>query len=157
MESALAAGSSQRELTNMTKASFYELIDHTADFGLHIFGDTAKDLFRNAAMALMDQLVETADLLAREEKRITLEGSDWPDLMVNWLREILYLWAGEETFVRSVQIEFLSENSLTAHLWMDPFSSERHKLKLEIKAVTYHQIRVFDAGNRWEAKIIFDT
>ena len=141
----------------MVNASFYELIDHTADFGLHVFGDTAKDLFRNAAMALMDQLVETSDLLARKDKRISLEGNDWPDLMVNWLREILYLWAGEETLVQSVRIESLTENNLTAHLWMDSFSPKRHTLKSEIKAVTYHQVRVFDAGNRWEATVIFDT
>jgi SHS2 domain-containing protein len=141
----------------MLNKSSYVLIDHTADFGIHVFGGNEKDLFQNAAMALMDQLVETVDLLARQEKRITIEGNDWPDLMVNWLREILYLWAGEETLVQSVQIEAIAENSLAAHLWVDPFSSERHKLKSEIKAVTYHQIQVFDAGNRWEAKVIFDT
>lgn len=141
----------------MVNEPSYELIDHTADFGIRVFGGSAKNLFQNAAMALMDQLVETVDLLARQEKRITIEGNDWPDLMVNWLREILYLWAGEEILVHSVQIESIAENNLAAHLWVDPFSPDRHTLKSEIKAVTYHQIQVFDAGNRWEARVIFDT
>ena len=141
----------------MVKEPFYKLIDHTADCGIHVFGDDVKNLFQNAAMALVDQLVETADLLARQERRMTIEGDDWPDLMVNWLREILYLWTGEEVLVRSVQIESIAENILSSKLWVDPFSPERHKLKSEIKAVTYHQIQVFDTGNRWEAKVIFDT
>jgi len=144
-------------MKNMAQNPYYELIDHTADFGLHVFGNNAKDLFQNAALALMDQLVETADLLAREERRIIIEGKDWPDLMVNWLREILYLWTGEESFVQSIQIKSITETSLTAHLWVDLFSSERHKLISEIKAVTYHQIKVYETGNRWETKVIFDT
>ena len=141
----------------MVKKSSYELMDHTADFGIHVFGNNAKDLFQNAAMALMDQLVETVDLLAREERHIAVQGNDWSDLLVNWLREILYLWVGEETFAQSVQIESIAENSLTAHLWVDPFSSERHKLISEIKAVTYHQAQVYETGKKWNAKVIFDT
>lgn len=140
----------------MVKKPAYELMDHTADFGIHVFGDNAKNLFQNAAMAMMDQLVETVSLLAREERRITIQGNDWPDLMVNWLREILYLCVGEETFAQSIQIESIEEKCLTAHLWIDPFSAERHTLKSEIKAVTYHQVQVFETVNRWEAKIIFD-
>ena len=141
----------------MVKKPAYELLDHTADFGIHVFGDNTKSLFQNAAMAMMDQLVETVGLLAREERQITIQGNDWPDLMVNWLREILYLWAGEEILVQSVQIESIAENSLAAHLWVDPFSSGRHTLKTEIKAVTYHQAQTFDTGSRWEARVIFDT
>jgi len=140
----------------MVKKTTYELLDHTADFGIHVFGDNAKNLFQNAAMAMMDQLVETVDLLAREERRITIQGNDWPDLMVNWLREILYLCVGEELFVQSIRIESIAETCLTVHLWIDPFSAERHTLRSEIKAVTYHQVQVFETANRWEAKIIFD-
>ena len=141
----------------MLKKPSYELMDHTADLGVHVYGRDPKDLFQNAALALVDQLVETRDLLARQEEQITIKGNDWPDLMVNWLREILYLWVGKAILVQSVQIESISENRLTAHLWVDPFSLDRHTLKTEIKAVTYHQIQVFDTGRMWESKVIFDT
>lgn len=141
----------------MVKKPAYELLDHTADFGIHVFGDNTKSLFQNAAMAMMDQLVETVGLLAREERQITIQGNDWPDLMVNWLREILYLCVGEELFAQSIQIESIAETCLTAYLWVDPFSADRHTLLSEIKAVTYHQVQVFETGNRWEANIIFDV
>lgn len=144
-------------MKNMVKKPAYELLDHTADFGIHVFGDNTKSLFQNAAMAMMDQLVETVGLIAREERQITIQGNDWPDLMVNWLREILYLCVGEELFAQSIQIESIAETCLTAYLWVDPFSADRHTLLSEIKAVTYHQVQVFETGNRWEAKIIFDV
>lgn len=144
-------------MKNMVKKPAYELLDHTADFGIHVFGDNTKSLFQNAAMAMMDQLVETVGLIAREERQITIQGNDWPDLMVNWLREILYLCVGEELFAQSIQIESIAETCLTAYLWVDPFSADRHTLLSEIKAVTYHQVQVFETGNRWEANIIFDV
>ena len=134
----------------------YELIDHTADFGIRVFGHSAKGLFRNAALALMDQLVETAKPGDRQTRELSVEGRDWPDLMINWLREILYLWAGEELLVRTIQIEALFENKLIARLQTEVFSPQHHVIKNEIKAVTYHQIEVTDLDHRWEARVIFD-
>jgi SHS2 domain-containing protein len=143
-------------MKRMVNKPSYELLDHTADFGIHVFGDNVKNLFQNAALALMEQLVETADLLGREERQIVLEGNDRPDLMVNWLREILYLWTGEECLVQSVRIESITEKQLKARVWVDPFSPDRHKLISEIKAVTYHQVQVYKTCSRWEANVIFD-
>ena len=141
----------------MVAAVSYEAIDHTADFGLRVFGDHPIDLFQNSAMALMDQVVETASLPPQKEIRLSIKGNDWPDLMVNWLREILYLWSGKALLTRSVQIQSITEKSLSSHVWVDLFSPQRHTLISEIKAVTYHQIQVLDRGGLWEATVIFDT
>ena len=140
----------------MTSKFSYELIDHTADFGIRVSGPSAIELFHNAALALMDQLVEAAKPCERLTRQLRVEGDDWPDLMVNWLREILYLWVGEERLVRSVQIETLSDGKLSARVETEMFSPHHHVIKTEIKAVTYHQIQVADVGHRWEAMIIFD-
>ncbi len=140
----------------MVAAVSYEAIDHTADFGVRVFGDNPIDLFQNSAMALMDQVVETASLLPQKEIRLSIKGNDWPDLMVNWLREILYLWSGKALLTRSVQIQSITEKSLSSRVGVDLFSPQRHTLISEIKAVTYHQIQVLDRGGLWEATVIFD-
>ena len=36
----------------------YKLIDHTADFGMQVFGSDSKELFINAALALFDVITE---------------------------------------------------------------------------------------------------
>jgi SHS2 domain-containing protein len=76
--------------------------------------------------------------------------------MVNWLREVLYLWNGKERLVKSVQILSLSENKLSAKIYFDPFTPNRHIIKTEIKAVTYHQVYVKSGSLGWEAGVIFD-
>ena len=134
----------------------YKLIDHTADFGIQVLGSDSQELFTNAALALFDVITETDELKGCNSCNITVSGADWSDLMVNWLREILYLWNGKERLVKSVQILSLSENKISAKIYFDAYKPDRHTIKTEIKAVTYHQIQVKSDPSGWEARVIFD-
>ena len=140
-----------------SKNGFYELIDHTADFGLRIFGTDASDLFKNAAVAMTDLIVDADLLQSTHTCSLRISGDDWADLMVNWLRELLYLWTVKEKLVHSVAIESIRENEIVATVRYAFFAPRRHVLKNEIKAVTYHQIQVVDTGNGWQAQVIFDV
>ncbi len=135
----------------------YRLIDHTADFGLHVFGADIKALFETAAHAMFDIIVDTRTVRGSKDRRISLKGEDWPDLMVNWLRELLYLWTGKALLVEKADIVSISEYRLAAIARVDPFDSSRHDIQEEIKAVTYHQIDVYEGSTEWESKIIFDV
>ena len=64
---------------------------------------------------------------------------------------------GEEKLVKAVDIESIAEHELKAVVKCERYSPERHVLKNEIKAVTYHQIQVLDSGSGWEARVIFDV
>ena len=134
----------------------YKLIDHIADFGIHVFGNDEKQLFEHAALAMFELLVEAGSPGECRQHQVSIEGNDWPDLMVNWLRELLYLWTGQQTILRSTIVEDLTEQRISACVSLEPFQKEQHNILSEIKAVTYHQIQVGPVGNHWEAKIIFD-
>jgi len=134
----------------------YHLIDHTADFGIQVFGTDSRELFTNAALALFDVITEMDELNGDDSCDITASGEDWSDLMINWLREILYLWNGREMLVKSVQVLSLSEHNISARIYFDAYLPDRHTIKTEIKAVTYHQIQVKRSPSGWKAQIIFD-
>jgi SHS2 domain-containing protein len=135
----------------------YRLIDHTADFGIHVFGTDLKNLFSTAAFAMFDLIVDIKSLKGSDESSLNVKGVDLPDLMVNWLRELLYLWNGKEKLVESIDIISITENELAAKIKFDSFDPTRHSIKNEIKAVTYHQIQVNQVADGWESKIIFDV
>ena len=135
----------------------YKLIDHTADFGIHVFGSDPQELFANAAYAMFDMLTEIKLLKGTDSTNLQVTGDDWSDLMVNWLRELLYFWNGKELLVKKVQILSLSDTELSANIEFDPFAPGRHEIKIEIKAVTYHQIQEIGGPEGWEARIIFDV
>ncbi len=134
----------------------YALIDHTADLGIRVEGANPGDLFQGMAMAMLDQMAELDALDGVEEMEISVAGEDLPDLMVNWLRELLYLWFGEEKLVKKVEALSISEHRLSARVAVDSYDPARHTIKKEIKAATYHQLQVKEGPSGWEASVIFD-
>lgn len=135
----------------------YEIIDHTADFGIEVRGADLRELFENAAYAMYDVITDTERLIPSSEMHVNVSGEDRPDLMVNWLRELLYLWTGKGLLVKIISIASLSEKILTGNIKFDHFDPGRHLIKNELKAVTYHQISVEHDGTEWKARIIFDV
>ena len=135
----------------------YRLIDHTADFRVHVFGKDLQELFSNASEAMFDLITETDNLNSADVHDIHVTGDDWPDLMVNWLRELLYLWNGREFLVKKTEILSISEYELSAKVTVDIYDPDRHLIKEEIKAVTYHEIEVNPVEYGWESKVIFDV
>jgi len=135
----------------------YRIIDHTADVGLHVFGADPSELFATAARAMFDIMVFPNSVHALQSLNLQVEGADWPDLMVNWLREVLYLWSGRGLLVHSVDILDIGAHWIIADVAVDTYDPARHALGSEIKAVTYHQITVKRKLTGWEARIIFDV
>ncbi len=134
----------------------YEFIDHTADIGIRVFGPDLQGLFADAAIAMFD-LVSGAKYKEVETRHtVHAAGEDWPDLMVNWLREVLFFWNGKELLVSGVNILSISEYELEAEVQTFSYVSGKHSLKHEIKAVTYYGISVDPVEGGWESVIIFD-
>ncbi|MFH2098810.1 MAG: archease, partial [Pseudomonadota bacterium] len=84
-------------------------------------------------------------------------GEDPADLLVNWLREILFLFWSEGLLVCQVRIQEVSGTFLTAEILGETFRPDTHPVGEEIKAVTWHQARVARENNGWTAQVIFDV
>ena len=134
----------------------YRFFDHTADFGIEIFGDDAHHLFEEAAGALFDLIAGSGTVARGHQRTLEVSGQDWADLMVNWLRELLYLWNGESQLVRGVELLSLEKTRLHATVTSEDYDPQRHEIRNEIKAVTYHQIQVGPFEDGWRARVILD-
>lgn len=135
----------------------YRFFDHTADFGLEIFGRSPSDLFKQAAMALTDLLTDPSLLKKQHHLALDIDGSDWDDLLINWLRELLYLYNGEAQFVVGVDIITIEQTRLRAEVATEDYRMGHHEIRNEIKAVTYHQLEVKADDDGWRARVIFDV
>ena len=140
----------------MTGHPFYRLLNHTADLGMCVNGASQKILFENAGKALLEQLVDIKQPSGGKALPISLSASDYADLMVKWLSEILYLFNGENLVVEDISVKNIRENHINSTLTVIPFNNDKHDLIREIKAVTYHQIEVKQKNNLWTARVIFD-
>jgi SHS2 domain-containing protein len=137
----------------------YRLFDHTADLGIEFFGQDASGLFANAGRALFEVMVSRqghpAEALHHNE--FALQGEDWTDLFVNWLRELLFLFNGHGQLLHQLRIASLSCTELRAEVTTEDFLADRHRIKKEIKAVTYHQAAVTQNEEGWQARVVFDV
>lgn len=135
----------------------YRLMDHTADVGIEVWAGNANELFAGAAEALFDLIVDRGGLSGQTTRSLTIEGTDWTDLLVNWLRELLTLWNGEQLLVCRTMIGPIDPRGLSATIVVDRFDPGRHHIENEVKAVTYHQARVEATAGKWAARFIVDV
>jgi SHS2 domain-containing protein len=134
----------------------YTLLDHTADLRIRISGASQAALFENAGLALADLICDPDTLNPEEEHSIDIEGDDPADLMVNYLRELLYQWTGNERLLKIVKILNISDTALSARIHAAYYNADQHTILNEIKAVTYHQITVEATDGGWQAVVVFD-
>jgi SHS2 domain-containing protein len=107
-------------------------------------------------MAMTDLMVKGNKGNEKVTRDVTVTGLDFPDLMVKWLGEILYLFAGEKLIADSIAINGLNRIQLKATVGFTVFDPKLYTILREIKAVTYHQISVCKVDDAWETKVIFD-
>jgi SHS2 domain-containing protein len=134
----------------------FEILDHTADTGLSIYGRDLKSLFEHAAEGFFHIITDLKKVNPRVERRIQLEGEDLERLMVDWLSELLYLHDVDHLLFREFIVESVGEEGLRAVARGEPFQEGVHVIKTGVKAVTYHQIRVEKQREGWRARVILD-
>ena len=132
------------------------MLDHTADLRIRVSGSDPAALFKNAGLALFDLIVEPDTLTTDETLEVQVHGEDPADLMVNYLRELLYLWTGGEKLVKMIHILHISDTAVSARVSTDRYQPQCHDILHEIKAVTYHQIDVRMTADGWQALVVFD-
>jgi SHS2 domain-containing protein len=137
----------------------YEFFAHTADVGVAARGATLGRLFENASLALFELLCDRRAVRPRRRVRLAVRGSGLEDLLVRWLQELLYRHEILGWVFSSVRVERLDRRRLSARgiALGEPIDPARHVLRREIKAVTYHQIRLRRGRGAWRVRIVFDV
>jgi len=134
----------------------YETFDHTADLGIRVFGRSYEEVFANAAYALFDLLTDLNRVRENFSYELRVEAADREELLVRWLSELLFLSESRGYLFKNFSFSHLGQTSLQAEARGETFDPSRHKFKMEIKAVTYHQVELKEKDGRWETKVIFD-
>jgi protein archease len=134
----------------------YETFEHTADVGLRIRAADLNTLFADAGRALFS--VMAGDLEAvrpTEEVQITLAADDLDALLREWLGELLYTFHVRKLVFSDFTVS-VSQHGLRGTARGEPMDAARHQLDVEIKAVTWHGLKVERTGDGWLAEVIVD-
>ena len=134
----------------------FELLDHTADIGIMVYGEDLKSLFQNAAEAFFHLITDLKKVKLRTERKIEIGEESLERLMVDWLSELLYLYDVEHLLFKRFNVESVGKEGLKAKVKGEFFQEGVHMIKTGVKAVTYHQIEVRQEREGWRARIIVD-
>jgi SHS2 domain-containing protein len=82
----------------------YRITKHQNELAVRISGNSQADLFANSAFALFDVMTDPTTVETKERIPLEIEGTDRDDLMVNWMRELLYLYQGSGYLLKEFKI-----------------------------------------------------
>jgi len=134
----------------------FEIIDHTADVGIVAYGANLEELFSNAALALFSLIIEPESIEEKLHRDLKVSSEDRDSLLVNWLNELIYVFDAEHILFRRFDIKTLSENMLQATCYGESFDPMKHKIKIGVKAATYHMLTLEKNTGGYKARVIFD-
>jgi len=138
----------------------YEFLEHVSDAYIAAYGKTLEEAFQNAAEAMFETMIETSTVTLTLEDVVTVEGHDREELLYNWLEALLLKFEIEGKVYRRFEIKNIEEMdsgfALKATIGGEAYDSDKHRPKVEIKAVTYHQMEIKEQKRGYEVKFILD-
>lgn len=136
----------------------YEVFDHTADLGMRVRAGTLVELLAEAGRALFSVIVANpASVRPLQERKFRIEGSDAEQdyLLFDWLNELLYTYETELLLLCDFNVT-VGNSGLEAVCRGETADPARHQLDHEVKAITYHDLRVCRDNGGWLAEFIVD-
>ena len=136
-------------------AKRFEVIDHTADIGIAAYGEDLKEAFANAAYALFSLMADLDGVDDASCHQVDVTAEDRSELLVAWLNELIYLFEVENVLFKRFEIGKIEETRLRARCYGEKIDTERHRIKLGVKAATYHMLKV-EEGDGFRVQVLFD-
>ncbi|HKQ60021.1 MAG TPA: archease [Candidatus Polarisedimenticolaceae bacterium] len=133
----------------------FELVEHTADVGIRVTAGDLDTLFRDAAEGLLSLIVEPGAGSPGAELRFDLEGNRLDHLLFDWLNELLYTCDVRRLVLENVEVK-LAGTTLAGRARGRPIDPARDRLGREVKAITYHRLKVEPTETGWLAEFIVD-
>jgi len=129
----------------------YKILEHPADLKIKALGQNFEEVFSNLLLGMFKSL---RPKLAKEkaEREIKIEAQDRESLLVDFLSEALTFSDVNDEVYFKVKFEKFTDKMLKGKLTGFKVKS----LGLEIKAVTWHNLKIEKENNFLTATVLFD-
>lgn len=139
----------------MKKFEFLDITTADACFLAH--GKDLNELFENSALAMFEVMVNTKKIKPKVERRIEVKAEDMEGLLFQWLNELLFYYGAENLAFSKFEVKVDEKNiKLRSKCLGEEIDPEKHEVKTEVKACTYHKMEVKKINSMWKAQVILD-
>ena len=137
----------------------YELVDHTADLAIKVYGKDLEELLKNCSAAMMDVICDLNTIELKNQYSVSSSGNSEEELLVNLLQELLYLHEVKKLLFCKFEFKIndnIKNREVEGFVWGEEINFSRHDLLNDIKAVTYSDLKVEHENGKLSVKITFD-
>lgn len=136
----------------------YEFLEHTADLKIRAFGESLDEVFSNMAKGMFMAITDEA-LVIKDETVIQdfeMNSVDLPSLLVDYLNQLISLGDTNNEVYDYFELGIMQVGNENWSLKCRATGYKVSGLKLEIKAVTYNELKIEEQDGQWIAEVIFD-
>jgi SHS2 domain-containing protein len=129
------------------------------DAVIEAYGTTLEEAFENAAKGLSDTMIDLKTVRPEKEIRIRAKGHDLYSLLFNWLDKVMLLLVADGIALSQFSIRIKQHNSgysLEGTTKGESLDLDRHHYKVEIKAVTYHEMEIKEEKGMITVRFLLD-
>lgn len=136
----------------------YKFLEHTADAFFEAFGESFEELLENSAEAMCSVVYAIEKVEPKIAARVEASGGNKEELLHNFLEEVVVEMEMRGMVFREFKVKEFDEgkNLVIAELTGEKMNAEKHGLKTEVKAVTWHKFFVKREGSKWIARVLVD-
>ena len=124
----------------------YRFLEHMTDAIVEAYGTSLEEAFENAAKGLVDTMLDLKSVRPKKEIVISLTGHDLYSLLFDWLDKVMLSVVADRTALSHFTVKIRPQHSncyaLKGIARGEKLDIERHGYKVEIKAVTYHEMEI---------------
>lgn len=133
----------------------------SADVVFEAWGETLEELFISSAAALLRTMTAAPELVAqRQELTIRLDSEELDMLLFSFLQELIFFKDARRLLLHADKVRIAQDAGffrLEAHVSGEPIDAGRHRLLVDVKAVTLHRFQVVFRDNLWRAVVELDV
>jgi protein archease len=151
----------------------FRYLDHMTDALIEAYGGTLDEAFENSARGLVDTMFDLSDTMTntnvsslssavdKKEIQFKAQGFDLQNLLYDWLEKVMLVILMEHVILFDFKVKISEKNFDDYHYLLlgtaksENQNLEKHHYKLEVKAITYHEMEIKEEREKNRVTIRF--
>jgi protein archease len=137
----------------------FRYLDHMTDAVIEAYGGTLDEAFENSALGLVNtmfDLTATSKISCSADKEIQIEakGFDLQSLLYDWLEKVMLVVLMQHILLSDFKVKIYEKKVgdysyiLSGIAKGERLNLEKHHYKIEVKAITYHEMEIKEEKER---------
>jgi SHS2 domain-containing protein len=137
----------------------FRYLDHVTDAIVEAYGSSLDEAFENSAKGLVNTMIDLEQITPDQEYEIVAKGYDVKSLLYDWLEKVMLGLLIDNIALSDFKVKISKNNGdyfLKGIAKGEVLDLKKHHYKIEIKAVTYHEMEIKQTENMITTRFLLD-